>query len=351
MPTMHRLSALCLCSVFLNGCSSTTLEITRVKTPPPPQMGTSETVPGIPFYVKTAGCRHQTVWIQPVYALALAVKVTAEEPAADDSQPTNHPPNTKTTTSTCTYSKVISLGTYNNADHPVQALQSLLSQAGSATDLQRIQNIFAAWDRIVTGTYDPLSLSDDDTITSHDVYLASNTIAPELYVDYGTTYYFNSRKPLAGSSQQTAKLADDGTLTEGTSQVESKTLATFLSLVPFSDVLKTIATGALPFATDQRALQCASPTAVRATYEFDLKITTKALKRTHSAYVLGTDSTLTKPPCGLPVTQVIKPTYTAYNATVEESSAGDGSKDDGNTVKVNGTVVLPKAAGDKTKKE
>jgi hypothetical protein len=314
-----------------------------------------------------------------VYTLALSVKVTAEEstsgagdahsgkdqivPSARGNQshsggsgtsstPTPQPPKTKSTTSTCAFTKVVSLGVFNSKDQTVQKLQSLLSAAESSSSggPQRIKDIFKAWDAITPGTYDPLSLSDDETVTSANVYVAANTVNPELYVDYNTTYYFNSKSPLAGSSQATAKLADDGTLTEGTGQVESKTLETFLDLVPFSDVLKTIATGALPFAAEQGALQCSSPAALKATYEFDLKISTKAFKRTHSAIVLGTDSAPVKPPCSLLSTQVTRANYSAYNATVEEASTDGDSKGDGNTVKVNGTVILPKPA-DKTSKK
>jgi hypothetical protein len=377
---MHKFCLLSLGTMLLSGCSSTTLNITRVKTPPPPDIGSAQALPGVPFYIKTAGCKHQTVWLQPVYTLTLSVKTTSEElvPTAQGSEPTkdqiasqpsatkshsgnpssppsaaNQSPKTKTNTSSCTFTKVISLGVSNSPNHTFQKLQSLLSEAGSASasDLQKIRDIFDAWDKITHGTYDPFSSSDEDIVTSNDVYLASNAITPELYVDYNTTYYFNSKKPLAGTSQATAKLADDGTLTEGTGQVESKTLETFLGLVPFSDVLKTIATGALPFATDQGALQCLSPAAQKATYEFELKVGTKALKRTHSAFVLTKDgSTLVNPPCELLNKPVTKPTYSAYNATVEEVSGAGDSKADGNTVKVNGTVTLPKAAGDKTSK-
>jgi len=377
---MKRLIFLCICSLCVTGCASRTLKITRVKTPPPP--AAKEELPGLPFYIKTAACRHQSVWLQPVYTLTLSTKVTAKEEAPDeddsddDSQSSDkkssppardrshsaesnssaaETPKAKGTSTTCSFTKVIPLSVYNAKEQTVQKLQALLSEASATSpgDTGKIKKIFEAWNAIAPGTYDPLSANDDETIASPNVYVASNTVAPELYVDYNTTYYFNSKSPLAGSSQATAKLADDGTLTEATAQVESKTLATFLALLPVSDVLKTVATGALPavkFAPE--VLECASPTAKELTYDFDLKITTKALKRAHSAFVLAADSTLVRPPCGLPTTLVTKASYAAYNASVEEVSADGESKADSNTIKVSGTVTLPKAtdkAADKPK--
>ena len=95
-------------------------------------------------------------------------------------------------------------------------------------------------------------------------------------------------------------------------------------------------------------MQCSGQPARKATYEFDLRISTKAFKRTHSAFVLARDATPVKPPCSPLTTQVMKPSYAAYDSTVEEVSAESDSKADGNTVKVNGPVILPKKDTHKT---
>ena len=354
-----------ICFIWLCGCGST-YRITRVK-PPDPAPPKKEMMPGMPFYVKTAACKHQSVWLQPVYTLTLNVKVTAEEPLPDqdpEESSAQHPKpggnqsnsaaeaspklqffKTKTTSNTCSFTKIVPLSVYQGKEQSIQKLQGMLSEGSTATNgLQRIREIFDAWDAIKPGTYDPMQLTDEQTVTSADVYLASNTISPDVYVDYSTVYYLNTKSPLAGSSQVSGKLADDGSLTESAAQVESKTLATFLGLLPVSDVLKTIATGALPFGIEEAVVQCASPGALKATYDFDLKIASKAIKRTHSAYVLGANSSLVKPPCALPTTEVTKATYSAYNSTVEEISAEKDSVPDSNTVKVSGTVTLPKSS-------
>ena len=54
---------------------------------------------------------------------------------------------------------------------------------------ERLQDISDAWNGIPGGDYDPFKDSDVVVVNSNDVILASNTISPEVYVDYGTTYY------------------------------------------------------------------------------------------------------------------------------------------------------------------
>ena len=61
--------------------------------------------------------------------------------------------------------------------------------------------------------------------------VVSKTSAPEAVVDYAKAYYLKAPRPWVGSSQVDEKLAADGTLTEGSVQVQSQTLSTILTAV------------------------------------------------------------------------------------------------------------------------
>jgi hypothetical protein len=279
-----------------------------VKTPPPPEKEgeAAAALPGIPFFMKSAGCKHQTVWLQPVYTLSLSVKTTvskemtdeAKEPESDRPSGKAMPDSSqKSTTTTYLDSKVLSFGRFRTISNSIGKLRQLLSGAKpspSSVDPDLLTQIKDTWDSIPDEAYEPFGKIDDDVVASNNVILVSNTIAPETYVDYTTTYYLNSSKPLAGSSQASFKLAEDGTLTEGAAQGESKTLQTFLDLVPFKDVTTKLATSAIgggivgftaPKPGPPLQLPWTPPNSGAASYEFDFKVETKAYKRTHSAMV------------------------------------------------------------------
>jgi hypothetical protein len=377
---------LLLGTIILTGCGGSTLKISRVKTPPPPEQDDeSAPLPGIPFFMKSAGCKHQTVWLQPVYTLSLSISEKSPGSGAEKSdtpqgasptggEDTKKPPEV--------FTKVLSLKQFNDSHDFINKLQQELSRAKSESGMdisERLQMIRDTWDKIISsGAYNPFAEPDDKVVASPNVIRVSNTVAPETYVDYTTTYYLNSSKPLAGSSQASFKLADDGTLTEGAAQVETKTLPTFLELVPFKDVITKLA---------------APPGFIAApSYEVELKIETKAYKRTHSAMVRQTNSGATEPgksgtspikedsaqsqeqgssqqrrdsnkisqprpsyvapPCEFPQNEVTTASYkNGFNSTIEEISVSEESKPDGNTAKVSGTIQLPKPATGAEKKK
>jgi hypothetical protein len=70
-----------------------------------------------------------------------------------------------------------------------------------------------------------------DAETNGNVIQVSNTGVLDSVVDYTHQYYMNSRTPWIGTSQVDAKLASDGTLTEGSAQVDDETWSTILSTV------------------------------------------------------------------------------------------------------------------------
>jgi hypothetical protein len=314
--------SLVLAAGLLVGCGGPILVVSRARTSPVSN-ASDENLPGVPFYVKTAGCKHETVWLQPVYSLTLKKTFTPLHPPKnpDDPQPT-------ITVSTVT----LSLDQYRSDD--VGSLRGLLAAIGEAEiSPDRIAPIEQAWNKVQhLQTGDPYAVDENNLSASKRVVRASNEITPETYVDYSTTYYYNSKKPLAGTSQATVQLAADGTLTQASAQVETKTLETFLNLLPTQAVLTQVAKAYLP---PPLSLVAQPP---QGTYKFELISTAKIFRHTHYAMVKNTSNgELLTPPCPEPTGDVAAP----YNVTIEEVTTPPREASHGQTVKVNGSIQLP----------
>ncbi len=111
-------------------------------------------------------------------------------------------------------------------------------------------------------------------IARGDVLLASNSAQIVPYVDYETVYYYNTARPLTGSSQVDVKLAADGTLTEGSSSITDQTLSTI------TGVLSTAITSFAPAAVSSRGPSSALPQPCQ-----DFKGTTLRYNISHSVAV------------------------------------------------------------------
>src|SRR5262249_27860377 len=137
-------------------------------------------------------------------------------------------------------SKVLAL---TGMDTSVTNLRVLLGKPFSADEgvpsqQAQVRQIEDLWTQISQKPdYDPFKVAEDTLTASNDAFLASNTSAVDTFVDYSRTYYYNSPRPWVGSSQVDAKLASDGTLTEGSAQNQTQTLSTLVSALPVSSVL------------------------------------------------------------------------------------------------------------------
>jgi len=276
-----KLTTLLLLSLSLTGCG---LYVVKKSTP----MGDHH---GIPFYVKNAGCQRQIVRLKPYYLLTLTSK-TGDKTSQSES------------TAVC------------RTDATSVAFQKLLEDARLGKDPTpewiAVKNL--ACDR----TAEPVTGSPNS-------FVASDSIAAYTYVDYETPYTLNVRRPIVGSASATTKLATDGTLSEGTAQIEDKTVSTLLSAIPTADLIKSAA---------GIAVAAAAPLP---TYE--LKIEEKAVKFTWTYHDPATHGACEKD-AGL----VSDPPSTGKpDLAVEDAGADKKATDDINTVKVNGSIQLPKA--------
>lgn len=247
---------------------------------------------GIPFYVKTAGCKREIVRLKPYYLLTLTTK-TGEKTGLSES-------------------KAICREGIASTD-----FQTLVNDARAGN------NITAAWNAMRSLT---CNLTTEPFAGSVNSFIASDTISNYAYVDYQNTYTLNVRRPIIGSASATTKLATDGTLSEATAQIEDKTLSTLISAVPTSSLIG-------PASVAATAARAPSPP------PYELKIEEKAVKFTWTYYDPAThgaceqDAKLTSNP----------PNSGTPDLAVEDASAAKKPEDDSNTVKVNGSIQLPKA--------
>jgi len=346
-------------------CGST-VAVKRARTSPATNTDPNKRseLPGIPFFVKSAGCKHQTVWIQPIYTLSLKTVFTPSTQTASNANTgsasggSGKPDQKKDAINETVDKKqakkpeqttsieTVTLSWEQYRKEPVSKLRSRLTgmtgfSAANAGD------VITAW-RDVGGlaTPDPYSVDENELSGAYKerVIKVANEVTEVSYVDYSTTYYFNSKKPLAGTSQANIKLAADGTMTEGSGQIESKTLQAFLDLVPVKDVLTTVAAAYLPKAPVPPEL-LALPAG---TYQFELTTEVNMIKHTHYSLLKDNNDPqrFRMPPCEPVATDLPNPTDKSpqpYNLLVEKVTGSAEPKGDDSAVKVSGTVKLPKS--------
>jgi hypothetical protein len=206
----------------------------------------------------------------------------------------------------------LSLSQYR--EDSVQKFLKTLSQVGV-----QFEDVLKAWDAITKVPYTPTEFP-----SAKDRVLASNTNTATTYVDYAETYYINGKNPLAGSAKVDAKLAGDGTLTEASVEIESKTLETLLG--PINAAI----TAGLPLAAKAEAE--GKPTK-------QLKLTTEVSGYKHTFSRIDLAKTF---PC--PAIADSLPSPADYS---RESVAAVGEKADKkgkNKIQISGEVVLPDTA-------
>jgi len=196
--------------VSLGGCA-----VMRVTHAPAADTKAKGSLPGVPFYPKKARCRQEIVWFEPVYTLTLAALVPDKDGALQ-----SHPKGAVVLSRTKFMAPDVNEFTklLNNPDADVGTLKRDWAKVVALSDASFLSRDFAS-------------------IASSDRILASRSAAPSVYVDYADQYYVNARVPLSGSANVDAKVADDGSLSEASAQVENKTLDTILSALPIGSII------------------------------------------------------------------------------------------------------------------
>jgi hypothetical protein len=208
----RRLCALSLFSlaVFaLAGCGKTVLITRGPQTTAPP--ASLQPIDGIPFYVKRAYCQQQASWLEPQFSLNVTATV--------DGKPANwlSADVVLSRSESLTNPGVRDLAGISGQDLTVK------SPAGCAAFLAGRDAV----DQLRRAKAQPVDDSNlEPAIGRGDVLLTQNSARIVPYVDYQTVYYYNTARPLTGTSSVDAKFAEDGTLTEGSSSITDQTLST-----------------------------------------------------------------------------------------------------------------------------
>jgi hypothetical protein len=264
---------------------------------------TNSKVEGVPFYIKRGVCKQQTVWLEVLYVITfepnagfsvsgpLQKVLTRLQYMTPEVQGFLIAPTVKDWYSIGIASA--DAGPFNEGE-------------GSVASIKRIQ----------------------DEETSGNWLRVSNTGAIEAAVDYSITYYLNSSRPLAGSTQVNAKLATDGTLTEASAQVNDQTLATIASTI------SSLVGSAVSIAKLNIDVQSG-----KAKSEGKASVKTKIYQHTHYQYSVDPgeiklDGCLPEP------AGVTGGSFTV--SEVGDSTAKPSNTDKENTVNFSGSVVLPK---------
>jgi hypothetical protein len=296
---LSRVTAIVVCCLPLGGCFSSVRVSRSDSLSQPPK--------GIPFYAKTGVCKQETVWLEPQYTLTYD---SGSGLAAD---------------------KILNRQQFLKAN-----VQSFLENPGSP----------AQWKSEVVAERGPALVDEtaDMEIRTQESagnwWKVSNTGTVETVVDYRNVFYLNSARPLAGTTQVDAKLAADGTLTEGSVQVNDQTLATVAAAI--SSLVSSAASVAKLTAGDGH-----TPAKVT--------VKTRVLRHTHSQYAVKTDPqtklvTADGPGICMAVTQgVYGGSFSVTEATdAANPKAGGGEKD--KTISISGSIVLPKDSATDTAK-
>jgi hypothetical protein len=259
---------------------------------------------GIPFYVKEASCLHQRIYTMPYYKLTLQSLVGDKVAGAE----------------TFTVSE-----RFYTQETKVKELLSVMRQKPplTANDLNTMNS---DWDVVKNNNADPYSAAATDTWPK---YLVTNSNSPKVYVDYGSVYTLNAKRPVSGSVTANYKIAADGTLSEASSQISDDTLKTVLGSLPISSLISTAAgIGAAPSSTGK-------PTTTETPIQ--LLVERRALKITNSQlipFVAGcpdVDAFDTAHVVGLSIEDV------------SSDATNSNAKTDDNSISVSGKITLPKA--------
>jgi hypothetical protein len=286
-------------ALLVAGCSGRVLQVARAK----PPSGATETLeqcranrdacelPGVPFYTVKYRCVHTTVWLQPVYAVAL----TVTEPDNKD-----FPPQVA----------IRVLGKSSLEDNKTQTLLAKIKATSTTDDYAALLHDFEQLPQFDLGKFDGRKIGDLKSEESKEVALLANNVKPERYVDTQNIYYYNVSRPVTGSVNAEIDLNEEGVLTKASAEVVDTTLQTILGVLPISSLI------AGPAGLGTGAITAPPPNAKPKKYKLDVQIQTKIYKHTH---IIADNAT--RPPCSPTAKLVGEDGDLNFDMTVEDVTA------------------------------
>lgn len=310
--------------IFTIGCQ--TVEVTKDRKD---KCNKTSKVDGIPFYVKKASCITETVWQERVYEIKLVVEaVHTDVPSSSGTgatsglggsekaaQPKTGGMETKEFLSP---SKVIA--SYTLETEKFKNFRREVDSLPVNIDPNELWGIIGAFDAIDSYSLEESKQHPDSLI------LFSNMVKTNVYVDYETTYYVNSNRPLIGSANVATELNVDGTLTKGSAEVVDKTAETVIAALPIGDIVKSF------LIPPVAAIEAMGPA-----YKIKLEIHPKIYH-----HILSKKN---NPLCSFPCTPMepikLSEPKISYKR-IENGAQKTEPEKDKNTINVSGKIVLPK---------
>lgn len=257
-------------SILISGCGQTA-HITRGPQTTAPATSL-QPVDGIPFYVKRAYCQQQASWLEPQFTLDVTATVDGKH---DNSLGADA---MLSRSQLLTNEAVRRLQSVSGQELSVQTPEGCTAYISAASAIELLRNI-------KMNAVDDANLQN--AVIAGDVLLTSNTAQIVPYVDYETVYYYNTERPVTGTSSVDVKLNVDGTLSEGNSSVTDNTLSTI------TGVLSTALTSFAPAGVSSSLPGSELPKECRdfpgKTVRFDVSHSVAVYRHTHTFKTPGTN--------------------------------------------------------------
>jgi hypothetical protein len=276
-----------LAAVPLVGCAGKLFEVHEE----------SKLLSGIPFYRLAASCTQETVLIETLYQVSIQV------------------PKTATTSAIVLMEKTTPTSGYLSS-----TMQDLRTEVTAPTpDVAKVLAKFAA-----LPLYNPNAEAD--------LVQQSNTVKADTFVDYSKTHFLNVSRPAMGSVSATTKLNPNGTLSEGTAEVEDTTAETLIGAFPIGEVTLGILTKAGALGVMMEGEDAATPRPIQ------LVVTPTRFKHSLSK------TERANPPCVGAKALTRKTEGVNVRREAIPDGGGQGDKDDA-AIGVTGKITLPKKEG------
>jgi hypothetical protein len=211
-----------LALIGLAGCHDTAIVKVADRSWVASEKKPADKLPGIPFFAMKGVCQRESIWLEPQYTITLDVIV-------DDAPPV-------------TRSFTLSRQGYESAKakEVLALLRSLQTPPKEKLPLTpercpaHVSEQFNAIDHIPDSKphcVEGATFGPNTPPCKENLSFVANTAHAESVVDYDHIYFLNTRSPWNGSAQVAAKLAPNGTLTEGSAQRDDETLNSILSAI------------------------------------------------------------------------------------------------------------------------
>jgi hypothetical protein len=186
--------------------------------------GNKKPMKGIPFYVKKGRYIHETSYLETLVSCIVTATKVRQQGEDKPEQKSKIFLGSKTVSLSSAEAK--KLGEFENR----------LAEAQQETDPAKQSRIWNEAQKI----FQKLVVYDGKRPSEDRLPVVGNTIRDESYVDYKDPHYINATQPVIGSTDFSAKLGADGTLSESSAKISDTTIEKLIDVFPVGDVVTSI---------------------------------------------------------------------------------------------------------------